>query len=74
MCTNRTCGGLDCVCCHGESARYHGWCDECEFACDDGFECTAEPGSEDCPMKELVDDAKAEAYGADKDQGRGEVS
>jgi len=25
-------------------------------------------------MKELVDDAKAEAYGADKDQGRGEVS
>lgn len=57
------CGALDCVACHGESARYYGWCDECEFADGsyDGVECTAAPGSNECKRKELADEAKAEA-------------
>lgn len=56
------CGALDCVRCHGESARHYGWCDECEFADGsyDGVECTSEPGSSACRRKQLMDEEKTD--------------
>lgn len=53
MCIDRICGAPDCLACHGKSARYYGWCDECEFAdeCEDG---TA-AGDKACRLREKND-------------------
>jgi hypothetical protein len=56
------CGALDCVRCHGESARYYGWCDECTYSDECGE--TTSPGDDECQMKCDADNAEVNAYEA----------
>lgn len=57
------CGALDCVACHGESARFATWCEECQYAeegeCDPDKIC---PGSNACRRQADIDDQRIDEW------------